>query len=238
MDYLEIIPFDDALKLESIKEELTETLDKTQMFRTRTEMEISVLNDTKFPTASSKYWQAMREQNVHFTELVRLSYEYKRNEIKEIRLKNQIRALEKELDEDKVLDRKLLEIDFEELRFTMMLQSKAARERVREVLSWSDIKAREAAKMSVEELSNVDNHQLISYTQRWIKQSIIMGGGGSPPERQNLLGQLRAGIITCIRMGVLSEVLKDFSEDVKLKIAEEYNGIIKNESPSKRPQIK
>lgn len=220
MDYLEIIPFNEVLKLENIKGELTETLDKTQMFRTRTEMEISVLNDTKFPTASSKYWQAMREQNIHYTELVKLSYEYRRNEIKEIKLMNQIAS------EDNVLDNKLLEIDLEELRFTMAIQFKVARERVKEILSWSDIKQREASAMSAEELADVDNHQLISYTKRWLKQSIAMGGGGSPAERQNLLGQLRSGLLLCIKNGIIDSVISDFSPGIRDKIKEDYKNEI------------
>ena len=76
--------------------------------------------------------------------------------------------------------------------------------------------------MSKEDLGNVDNHQLASYTQRWIKQSIEMGGGGSPAERQNLHGQLRSGILKCIEMGILDNVLKDFSKDISNKIREEY----------------
>ena len=44
-----------------------------------TEVPVSVLNDIKFPTPAAKYWQAMREQNVMFQELVMLSYEYRKN---------------------------------------------------------------------------------------------------------------------------------------------------------------
>ena len=47
--------------------------------------------------------------------------------------------------------------------------------------------------MTVEQLEDVDNHQLVSYTQRWIRQAIAMGDNGSPAERQNLLGQLESG---------------------------------------------
>jgi hypothetical protein len=35
-----------------------------QMYRTQTEMEISVLSDVHFPTPDSKYWQTVREMNV------------------------------------------------------------------------------------------------------------------------------------------------------------------------------
>ncbi|MFH1327455.1 MAG: hypothetical protein ABIH76_01175, partial [Candidatus Bathyarchaeota archaeon] len=47
-----------------------------QIFRSEVEMRFSVLNDTKFSSPDAKYWQSVREQNVHFTNLVILSYEY------------------------------------------------------------------------------------------------------------------------------------------------------------------
>ena len=34
-----------------------EQYEKKQMWRTRTEMEVSVLNDVKFPNNAAKYWQ-------------------------------------------------------------------------------------------------------------------------------------------------------------------------------------
>ena len=37
---------------------------------------------------------------------------------------------------------------------------------------WSEIKAREAMKMTKEELDDVDNHQLLSYTTRFINQAL------------------------------------------------------------------
>jgi hypothetical protein len=69
----------DLDKIIAIKDELNHTFLHSQVFRTRTEMEVSVLDDIHFPNPDSKYWQAMREQNVHFNELVSLSYEYRKN---------------------------------------------------------------------------------------------------------------------------------------------------------------
>ena len=75
-----LIP-EDVKFLEGVKEELNDTWNKRQIFRTETEMRISVLNDVKFPTNSSKYWQSVREQGVMFENLVTLSFEYRRNDI-------------------------------------------------------------------------------------------------------------------------------------------------------------
>lgn len=211
-----ILTINDWSNLASLIPELKTTFIKSQVFRTRTEMEVSVLNDTKFPTHSSKYWQAMREQNVMFTELVMLSYDYRKNLI-EIKIKE--REMKNEQDD---LKKELLKIEIEKKTFISKKQERVAKDRIRELKAWSKIKEREANYMSQDELKEVDNHQLISYTKRWINQSILMGGNGSPAERQNLLGQLRSGILLCIKKGILNKVLKDFNLEIQNQIKKEY----------------
>ena len=217
----QILTDEDLALLNPLKAELKETFIKAQCFRTRTEMEISVLNNTKHPTAASKFWQATREQNVMFTELVFLSYEYRKNLIK---IKKIQRNIDKEADE---LEKELMQIELERKVFILKQQEKVAKDRIREIKAWSEIKEREANNMSEEDLADVDVHQLISYTKRWIKQSIVIGSNGSLAERQNLMGQLRSGILSCIEKGIIDKVLEEFSEDIKIKIKEEYNLINK-----------
>lgn len=197
--------------------ELKETFAKTQVFRTKTEMEVSVLNNLKHSTPASKYWQSMREQNVMFTELVNLSYEYRKNKV-EILLKKE--DLEKE---KHPLKKELIQIEIDKQLFAIKNQERTAKDRIREIKAWSEIKEREAAKMTKEELADVDNHQLISYTKRWLNQSIEMGSNGSPAERQNLIGQLSSGIIACVDKGIIQEVISVFPEQVQQKIISEYN---------------
>ncbi len=129
------------------------------------------------------------------------------------------RDIEKEKDD---LRRELLQIELERKTFLGKQQERVAKARIREIKDWSDIKEREAQLMSEEELKEVDNSQLISYTKRWINQSIIMGGNGSPAERQNLLGQLRSGILACISKGILDKVLDGFDPQIQEQIKKEY----------------
>lgn len=212
----DVLTREDMDKLIPLTQELKENFKKSQVFRTRTEMEVSVLNDIRFPTHSSKYWQAVREQNVFFGELVMLSYEYRKNIV-------EIKKLQRDLDKEKDdLEKELLEIEIEKKMFISKNQEKTAKDRIRELKAWSEIKEREAKSMDKEDLGDVDNHQLISYTIRWIKQSIEMGGNGSPAERQNLLGQLRSGILACIEKGILDKVLADFPRDIRRKIKKDY----------------
>jgi len=212
----DILTKEDLESLTPLAGELQEGFKKSQVFRTRTEMEVSVLNDIKHPTPSSKYWQAMKEQNVMFGELVILSYEYRKKlvEIKKIQ-----RDIPLEKDE---LEKELKQIELEKEMFFLKNQERTAKDRIRELKAWSEIKKREASNMSEEELSDVDNHQLISYVKRWIKQSISMGMGGSPAERQNLLGQLNSGIKLCIKEGIIENVLDGFPEETKNQIRSEY----------------
>ena len=73
--------------------ELKDTWIKKQMFRTETEMRISVLNDGRHPTKAAKYWQCVREQNVFFENLMDLSFDGRENEI-------EIKKLHKEIEEE------------------------------------------------------------------------------------------------------------------------------------------
>lgn len=200
----------------NLSEELKEVFDKTQVFRTRTEMEVSVLNDVHFPTPASKYWQAIREQNVMFQELVSLSFEYKKTAIEVKILQNKSKKFASDLEEE------LIQLEIEQKLVENGFRERVARARVTELKHWSEIKIREAAKMTKDELADVDNHQLISYTRRWIKQSMIMGPSGTPAERQNLLGQLRSGILLSIKLGILDKVLSDFPEEIQKRIKKEY----------------
>ena len=208
----DIITSEDWAIIEKLKPELKETFLKSQLFRTRTEMEVSVLNDINHPTSSSKYWQSMREQNTMFHELVMLSYEYRKNLIE---MKKLHRDIEKEKDE---LEKELLQIELEKKNFIARNQERTAKDRIREIGAWSEIKEQHASKMNELELQDVDNHQLISYTQRWLQQMLVMGGQGSPAERQNLIGQMVSGLKVCKERGVYDKVLELFDEKTKKEI--------------------
>ena len=211
----------DIESLELLAKELDDNFAKSQVFRTRTEMEISVLDNVRHPTPESKYWQAVREQSVMFTELTMLSYEYRKNDIK---IKMLARDIEVETDP---LKKELLQVEIDEKIFFKKNQRKTANARMQEILNWSEIKDREAKKINPTNLENPNNHQLISYTKRWINQSISMGANGSPAERQNLLGQLRSGLEACIENGIIDDVLADFPVEIINKIKKEYPAIEK-----------
>ncbi len=205
----DILTAEDFKVLEPLTQELQHTFLKAQVFRTRTEMEISVLNDIRFPTAASKYWQAIREQNVMFNELANLSFEYRKNLVE---IKRLTRDLAVETDEFK---KELIQIEIEQRNFRARNEERVAKDRIREIKAWSEIKEREAQNMTSSELEDVDMHQLISYTRSWIKQSLSIGERGNTDERNNLIGQLQSGLRACKKLDVLEKVLEGFSDQVR-----------------------
>ena len=73
-----ILPTEDLNNFKAMTEELRDTWTKKQMFRTETEARFSVLQDNRYPTKASKYWQCVREQNVFLENLMSLSFRLKK----------------------------------------------------------------------------------------------------------------------------------------------------------------
>ena len=128
-----VLNAEDSTNLDSIKEEINSAWHKRQIFRTDTEARYAVLNDFKFPTKASKYWQAVREQMVHFDELTRLSFTLRRKEIELKDLQDKTKRLKgSELDK--------CHVDIDEVLFELASARQVAKDRVREVMQWSQIK--------------------------------------------------------------------------------------------------
>ena len=164
--------------------ELQDTWAKKQMFRTETEMRFSVLADNKHGTKASKYWQSVREQNTHFENLMRLSFEYRKNDVEIEKLHDKITG---DPDLDK-FERKLAKIEMEEKlygRANMELQAKA---RMREVSTWSKLK-KEFDDGSFDK-HNVNTHQAESYTHQLEQRRLTLSKSSSQPEIFNVLGQV------------------------------------------------
>ena len=164
--------------------ELRDTWTKKQMFRTQTEMEFSVLNDAKYPTNAAKYWQCVREQNVFLENLMSLSFEYRRNEVKIKRLEKKVAE---ETDELKI---ELAQIDLDEKNYSKASMQLTARDRMREIKLWSMYKKKyDDGKFDTK---NVDTHQLESYHLVMKNKAETLTQGSSQPEVFNVLGQLQS----------------------------------------------
>jgi len=167
-----------------LTEELRDTWTKKQMFRTETEMQFSVLNDAKYPTKAAKYWQCVREQNVFLENLMTLSFDYRRAEVK-------IKRLQEKLDkEEDPLKKELLQIDIDEKTYSKASMQLVARDRMREIKLWSKFKKK--FDDGSFDTKNVNTHQLNSYHLTMKNKAETLTSGSSQPEVFNVLGQLQS----------------------------------------------
>ena len=178
-----LLDVEDVKEFKALTGELRDTWTKKQVFRTETEMRMSVLQDAKYPTKASKYWQCVREQNVFLENLMSLSFDARRNEVKLKRLKQK---LEKEEDPIK---QELLQIDIDEKTYSVANMQLVARDRMREIKLWSALK-KEFDDGSFD-TKDVNRHQLDSYAIIMKNKAETLTSGSSQPEVFNVLGQLQ-----------------------------------------------
>jgi hypothetical protein len=173
---------EDLSSFKGMVEELRDTWTKKQIFRTETEMKVAVLDDGRYPTRASKYWQCVREQNVFLENLMSLSFDYRRNEAK---IKQLEKKLETETDEYK---RELYQIDLDEKVYGKANMELVARDRLREIKLWSKFKA-EYDDGSFD-TKNVNSHQFESLAQIMEHKKNSITPGSSQAEVFNVLSQV------------------------------------------------
>ena len=198
---------EDVSKFKELTGELRDTWTKKQMFRTQTEMEFSVLNDAKYPTKAAKYWQCVREQNVFLENLMSLSFDYRRNEVK-------IKRLEKKLaEETDPIKQELHQIDLDEKIYGRASMQLVARDRMREIKLWSMYKKKYDDGSF--DTKDVNTHQLHSYHLTMKNKAETLTQGSSQPEVFNVLGQLQS----------IERIKKDHEQILATKQPEQLSGL-------------
>jgi len=175
---------EDVKEFKAMTAELRDTWTKKQVFRTETEMRMSVLQDMKYPTKAAKYWQCVREQNVFLENLMSLSFDCRRSEAKVKWLEKKI---ETEQDEYKLEKYK---IDLDETRYGLANMQLVARDRMREIKLWSTLK--KEFDDGTFDTKDVNRHQLDSYHLIMKNKAETLTSGSSQPEVFNVLGQLKS----------------------------------------------
>ena len=175
---------EDVKEFKAMTAELRDTWTKKQVFRTETEMRMSVLQDMKYPTKAAKYWQCVREQNVFLENLMSLSFDCRRSEAKVKWLEKKV---ESETDEYKLEKYK---IDLDEARYGLANMQLVARDRMREIKLWSSLK--KEFDDGTFDTKDVNRHQLDSYHMIMKNKAETLTSGSSQPEVFNVLGQLKS----------------------------------------------
>lgn len=206
---LSVLKQEDAQAIVALKEELTDTWTKKQIFRTETEMRISVLNDGKHPTQASKYWQSVREQNAMFEALMGLSFDLRKSNVKRLKLERKMQAA---IDSGDDLKQMSIQIDLDENLYGKANMEQTAHDRVRELNTWSKIK-HELKDGSFDD-ENVNSHQAESYKLALTNRVNSLGPNAGPAEVVNAVGPLK----TIERLKTQDGKLLEFDEAKKLQL--------------------
>ena len=174
----------DVKAFKEMTAELRDPWTKKQVFRTETEMRMSVLQDMKYPTKAAKYWQCVREQNVFLENLMSLSFDCRRTEAK---LKWLEKKIQTEKDEYKL---EKYQIDLDECRYGLANMQLIAKDRMREIKLWSTLK--KEFNDGTFDTKDVNRHQLDSYHLIMKNKAETLSSGSSQPEIFNVLGQLKS----------------------------------------------
>jgi hypothetical protein len=182
---LSIVDEENAQAVVGLKKELIDNWKKRQLFRTEVEMRISVLNDAQHPTDASKYWQAVLEMSVMFDNLMALSFDVRRNEVKREKL---YRKMEKAKDDE--LKQKSIQIDIDENLYEYANMKRVAEDRIRELKLWSKIK--EELDNGEFDTQNPNTHQYESYKHYWTNRVNSLNETSSPADVMNAVGPLQS----------------------------------------------
>lgn len=178
---------EDHDRLKALAPAMRQSFATAQVFRTETEARISVLNDMKHPTPDSKYWQAVREQDVFATELGHLSYEYRKTQLEIRRLQRQLGA------EEDDLEREALELEIERQHYILALQERTAHHRVREIEQWERVKQELVPHLKYG-ADDPNSHQLEAMRLRWAREAQLVNEHTPPADARNILGLAQAAM--------------------------------------------
>lgn len=180
---LAVLKKDDAEEILRLKEELADNWNKKQIFRTETEMRVSVLNDAKFPTPASKYWQSVREMSAHFDALMNLSFDMRKADLERLRLERKMKEAELKGDNLDILE---VQIDLDQNLYNKACMEQVARDRVREIRTWSKIKT-ELNDGTFDD-RDVNTHQAESFGIRFETKVRALGPNSDVGEVINAVG--------------------------------------------------
>ena len=202
---LEVLKEEDAGAIVELRDELGDNWRKKQIFRTETEMRISVLNDAKHPTNASKYWQSVREMGAMFDALMGLTFDLRRNKLARRKLEQAQREAVAKGDDFTAEEK---QIDLDENLFGRANMEKTARDRVRELKLWSQIK--KELDDGTFDTQYVNTHQAESYTHNLANRVKSLNANSQPAEIINAAGPLE----TVKRLKTKDGKLKQFDGKV------------------------
>jgi hypothetical protein len=214
-EIVNVLNEEDANTILSLKDELVDNWHKKQIFRTETEMRVSVLNDAKHPTNASKYWQSVREMSAHFDALMNLSFDLRKNTVEKLRYDRQMEEYTEDPNANR-FDIMELEIDIDRNLYDRSCMLQVAKDRVRELSLWSTIK-KELDDNSFD-AENVNTHQAESLHRYFENRVKSLNDSSAPGEIINAMGPYLSFNRLKTDDGKLRNFLGEVSEDTKKKL--------------------
>tara|TARA_A100001515_G_scaffold125585_1_gene110428 strand:+ start:141 stop:1028 length:888 start_codon:yes stop_codon:yes gene_type:complete len=181
---LNVLDEKDTKTIIRLQKELEDTFHKSQVYRTETEARISILNDIKFPTPAAKYWQSVREQNLHFEEAVGESYHIRHLNLQIYELELKIAKLKKKGAHELKIWKKEYDRDTKKAELNNVKRS--LKWRIKELEQWSKIKA-ELDDGSFD-TTNPDTDLGETYKHYWANRVKALHSESGPAEIINALG--------------------------------------------------
>jgi hypothetical protein len=184
MDNFPVLSKEQNKELTELKQELKETVEKNQIYRTEIQMRYSVLQDGKQPTNAAKYWQCVREQAAMYDELTRDSFTFRNLMIDLDEAKDK---LSKESNE---FEKRRLELKIDELEFNKNTILRVGKDRFREIKLWSKLKK----EFDDGSFDNTNVHefdvQKEAHQIRLENRAVTLTNGSNQAEVLNVLGPL------------------------------------------------
>lgn len=207
-------------RVQTMLPELKHNFETQTIWRTETEIRYSVLNDKDFPDKAAKYHQAKIEQNVFFEQLLILSFDYRKHqekieikeaEIEEIDFKLSQHGLKSFEIKKLNAEKRIKEIELQELVYGLENMRKQGEERVRELEIWSKIK--DELDDGTFDKDSKDANQLISLTRRYCQEAFnaVQIQGTDIASFNNVISQFEMLCKECIARGIFEkEILMHF----------------------------
>jgi hypothetical protein len=191
---------DTAAALSALKGDIVDTLKKQRIYRTRTEMLCSVLQDYAHPTNASKYWQANLEMERMFKALIDDYIEYRRNHLIIKTKRFELDKLRGDLSDEiiaateKALKIEELEIDIEAAQVREFSIKLVAEDRAREIQEWSAIKS-DLVQAAIDagqpfNTDDIDAEQLDTLFHQISNRVACLTEASTQPEKLNAVGML------------------------------------------------
>lgn len=203
----DLLTNEQSAEIAELMDEISEAWGTQTIWRTWTEANFSVLNDLKFPTPAAKYHQAKREQLVFWENLVALSFDYRDAQI-------DLAETEEKLQSADGYDKQRLEVKRDRLLFQIEGMKLQAKERIREIKMWSEIK--KSLDDGSFDTRDKDTDELIGLTIRYCRELPAAQTSKNAGEAINIVGQAATMLQECQRRGIVDKLGSDGRQAQKM----------------------